>query len=36
MENKKIVPIPEIYKWKNNEIPKISVYKSEKNKIQNK
>lgn len=36
MENKKIIPIPEIYRWKNNEIPKIPVQKNEKNETQNK
>ena len=30
MEDKKVVPVPEVYGWKHNEIPKIPIYKSER------
>ena len=28
-EDKKVVPVPEVYGWKHNEIPKIPIYKNE-------
>ena len=34
MEDKKVVPVPEVYGWKNNEIPKIPIYKSERIEVQ--
>ena len=33
MENKKVVPVPEVYGWKHNEIPKIPIYKSERTEV---
>ena len=35
VEDKKVVPVPEVYGWKNNEIPKIPIYKSERIEVQN-
>ena len=34
MEDKKIVPVPEVYGWKHNEILQIPVYKSERIEVQ--
>ena len=34
MEDKKVVPVPEVYGWKHNEIPKIPIYKSERIEVQ--
>ena len=34
MEYKKVVPVPEVYGWKHNEIPKIPIYKSERIEVQ--
>ena len=30
VEDKPVVPVPEVYQWKHNEIPKIPIYKSER------
>ena len=30
MEDKKVVPVREVYGWKHNESPKIPIYKSER------
>ena len=34
MEDKKVVPVPEVHGWKRNEIPKIPIYKSERIEVQ--
>ena len=34
VEYKKVVPVPEVYGWKHNEIPKIPIYKSERIEVQ--
>ena len=34
MEDKKVVPVPEVYGWKHNEIPNIPIYKSERIEVQ--
>ena len=34
VEDKKAVPVPEVYGWNHNEIPNIPIYKSERIQVQ--